>query len=75
MNIRVRGSSNGLTNHRGGDVYRGLLMHTGLLLLLLAVVVVVDVAGLTSGRALGSTVTLLRPNVNSSMDLDDQAMR
>ena len=21
--VRVRGSSNGLTNHRGGDVYRG----------------------------------------------------
>ena len=33
-NIRVRGSSNGLTNHPGGDVYRGLLMHAGLLLLL-----------------------------------------
>ena len=27
------GSSNGLTNHPGGDVYRGLLMHAGLLLL------------------------------------------
>ena len=36
--IRVRGSSNGLTNHPGGDVYRGLLMHAGLLLLLFVVV-------------------------------------
>ena len=29
--IRVRGSSNRLTNHPGGDVCRGLLMHAGLL--------------------------------------------
>ena len=28
--IRVRGYSNGLTNHPGGDVYRGLLMHAEL---------------------------------------------
>jgi hypothetical protein len=35
----VRGSSNGLTNHPGGDVYRGLLMHAGLLLLFVVVVV------------------------------------
>ena len=39
--VRVRGSSNGLTNHPGGDVCRGLLMHAGLLLLLLLFVVVV----------------------------------
>ena len=44
------------------------------------VVVVVVVApqggsGLTSSRALGSTVTLLRPNADASMGLDDQAMR
>ena len=32
---KLRGPSNGLTNHPGGDVYRGLLMHAGLLLLLL----------------------------------------
>ena len=38
--VRVRGSSNGLTNHPGGDVYRGLLMHAGLLLLFVVVVVV-----------------------------------
>ena len=31
--VRVRGSSNGLTNHPGGDVCRGLLMYAGLLLL------------------------------------------
>ena len=43
--VRVRGSSNGLTNHRGGDVYRGLLVHAGLLLLLLIVVVVVAPLG------------------------------
>ena len=30
--VRVRGSSNGLTNHPGGDVYRGLLMHAVLML-------------------------------------------
>ena len=67
----MRGSLNGLTNHPGGDVYKGLLMHAGLLLLLF--VVVVGVAGLTSSRALDSTVTLLR--LNASMGLGDQAMR
>ena len=36
--IRVRGSSNGLTNHPGGDVYRGLLMHAGLLFVVVVVV-------------------------------------
>ena len=56
-----------------GDVYRGLLMHAGLLLLLLFVVV--GVAGLTSSRALDSTVTLLRPNGDASMGLGYQAMR
>ena len=76
MGIRVRGSSNGLTNHLWGDVYRGLLMHAGLLLLLfVVVVVVVGVAGLTSSRALDSTVTLLRPNGDASMEIGDQAMR
>ena len=32
-------------------------------------------SGLTSNRALGSTVTLLRPNGDASMGLGDQAMR
>ena len=32
-------------------------------------------SGVTSSRALGSTVTLLRPNGEASMGLDDQAMR
>ena len=32
-------------------------------------------SGLTSSRALGSTVTLLRSNGDTSMGLDDQAMR
>ena len=32
-------------------------------------------SGLTSSRALGSTVTLLRSNGDASMGLDDQAMR
>ena len=32
-------------------------------------------SGLTSSRALGSTVTLLRTNGDASMGLDDQAMR
>ena len=32
-------------------------------------------SGLTSNRALGSTVTLLRSNGDASMGLDDQAMR
>ena len=58
-------------------------MHAGLLLLLLVLlllfVVVVVVApqgsGLTSSRALGSTVTLLRSNGDASMGLDDGAMR
>ena len=36
---------NGLTNHLGRDVYRGLLMHAGLLLLLFVVVVVVAPQG------------------------------
>ena len=36
--IRVRGSSNGLANHPGGDVYRGLLVHAGLLLFVVVVV-------------------------------------
>ena len=35
--FRVRGSSNGLTNHPGGDVYRGLLVHAGLLLVVVVV--------------------------------------
>ena len=42
----MRGSSNGLTNHPGGDVYRGLVMHAGLLFVvccLLFVVIVVVV--------------------------------
>ena len=43
--------------------------------LLFVVVVVVGVAGLTSSRALGSTVTLLRPNGDASMGFGDQAMR
>ena len=53
-------------------------MYAGLLLFLLFVVVVVAPqggSGLTSSRALGSTVTLLRPNGDASMGLDDQAMR
>ena len=32
-------------------------------------------SGLTSSRALGSTVTLLRSNRDASIGLDDQAMR
>ena len=32
-------------------------------------------SGLTCGRDLDSTVTLLRPNGEASMGLDDQAMR
>ena len=32
-------------------------------------------SGLTSSRALGSTVTLLRTNVDASVGLGDQAMR
>ena len=78
--ITVRVSSNGLTNHLGRDVYRGLLMHAGLLLLLLLLllfVVVVAPQGsrLTSSRALGITVTLLRSNGDASMGLDEGAMR
>ena len=50
-----------------------------LFVVVVVVVVVVFVApqgsGLTSSRALGSTVTLLRPNGDASMGLDDQAMR
>ena len=71
--IRVRGSSNGLTNHPGGDVCRGLMMHAGLLFVV--VVVAPQGSGLTSSRALGSTVTLLRSNGDASMGLDDGAMR
>ena len=37
--IRVRGCPNGLTNHPGGDVYRGLMLHVGLLLAVVVVVV------------------------------------
>ena len=84
------GSSNGLTNHPGGDVYRGLLMRAGLLLLLLlfvcllllllqfVVVVVAPQGGRDSplsNRALGSTVTLLRTNGDASLGVGDQAMR
>ena len=50
--IRVRGSSNGLTNHPGGDVCRGLMMHAGLLFVvccLLFVVVVVAVVAPLGG--------------------------
>ena len=52
-------------------------MHAGLLLLLLLLLlfVVVGVAGLTSSRSLGSGVTLLRTNGDTSMALDDGAMR
>ena len=32
-------------------------------------------SGLTSSRALGTTVTLLRTNGDASMGIDDQAMR
>ena len=38
-----------------------------------AVVVATEGSGLTLSRALGSTVTLLRPNGDASMGLDDQA--
>ena len=34
----MKGSSNGLTNHPGGDVCRGLMMHAGLLLVVVVVV-------------------------------------
>ena len=52
-------------------------MHRGLLLfvvVVVVVVVVVGVAGLTSNRALDSTVTLLRTNGDTSMGLGDQTM-
>ena len=70
--IRVRGSSNGLTNHPGRD-YRGLLMHAGLLLCCRPRPT--GGSGLTSSRALGSTVRLLRSNGDTSMGLDDQAIQ
>ena len=69
------GGPNGLTNHPGGDVYRGLLTHTGLLFAVVVIAPGVGVAGLTSSRASDRTVTLLRPNGDASMGLDDQAMR
>ena len=52
-------------------------MFAGLLLLFCFVVVVVapQGSGLTSGRSLGGTVTLLRSNGGASMGLDDGAMR
>ena len=43
--VRVRGGPNGLTNHPGGDVYRGLLMHAGLFLFVVVVVVVASQGG------------------------------
>ena len=46
----MRGSSNGLTNHPGGDVCRGLLMHAGLLFVVV-VVVVVGRSGMDPGRS------------------------
>ena len=53
-------------------------MHAGLLFVVVVVVVVVGgvvgVAGLTSSRALGSTVTLLRTNGHTSMGVGSQAM-
>ena len=39
------------------------------------VVVAPQGSGLTSGRSLGGTVTLLRSNGDASMGLDDGAMR
>ena len=54
-------------------------MHDGLLFVVVVVVCCrrrpTGGSGLTSSRALGSTVTLLRPNGDASMGLDDQAMR
>ena len=62
---------NGLANIPRRDVYRGLLVHAGLLMMFVVVVVVV---GLTSSIALNSTVTLLRPNGDASMGSGDEAM-
>ena len=58
-------------------------MHAGLLFVVVVGVVVVVCcrrrptggSGITSSRALGITVTLLRSNGDASMGLDDGAMR
>ena len=60
---------------QGVDDARRVVVCCCLLLLFVVVVVAPQGSGLTSSRALGSTVTLLRSNGDASMGLDDQAMR
>ena len=85
IRVRVEGEGEGVLpppaapTHQRRDVYRGLLMHAGLLLFVVVCCCccrrTTGGSGLTSSRVLDSTVTLLRPNGDASMGLDDQAMR